>query len=168
VIGLRKRDVPGSPVYIVPELRDAEEVVEAGADVLAVDATLRGRPGGVGMVEFLGQVRTAFPDVPLMADVDGERAGIAARGAGADVVATTLSGYTGDGSPTASPDLDLVAALAHHLDCPVIAEGRYGSPDDVSAAFAAGAYAVVVGTAITDALALTRRFVAAAPGVGPH
>jgi N-acylglucosamine-6-phosphate 2-epimerase len=168
VIGLRKREVPDSPVYIVPELRDAEEVVEAGADMLAVDATLRERPGGVAMPDFLRELRATFPGVPLMADVDEERAGIAARGAGADVLATTLSGYTQpEGGPTDGPDLDLVALLAHHLDCPVIAEGRYGSPGDVAAAFAAGAWAVVVGTAITDALALTRRFAAAAPGPPP-
>lgn len=163
VIGLRKREVPGSDVYITPEARDAREVLDAGADVLAVDATLRPRPGGVSAAEFLARLRE-LTRVPLMADVDALEAGEAARGAGADVVATTLSGYTGSGGAAGvGPDLELVAALAARLDCPVIAEGRYAAPADVAAAFEAGAHAVVVGTAITDALALTRRFAAAAP-----
>lgn len=164
VIGLRKREVPGSPVYIGPELRDAEEVVAAGADVLAVDATLRERPGGVAPEAFLRELGAAYA-VPVMADVDSLEAGLRAREAGAALVASTLSGYTGTGA-SPGPDLALVAALAEGLDCPVVAEGRIASPDDVAAAFAAGAHAVVVGTAITDALALTRRFAAAAPGPG--
>ena len=81
---------------------------------------------------------------------------------GAAAVATTLSGYTGPGAPPAGPDLELVAALAARVDCPVVAEGRYASPEQVRAAFAAGAFAVVVGTAITNPVALTQRFAAAA------
>jgi N-acylglucosamine-6-phosphate 2-epimerase len=94
--------------------------------------------------------------------VDSFEAGLAARDAGADLVATTLSGYT-DGSPSAGPDVELVSRLAARLDCPVVAEGRIRTPDDVRTMFAAGAYAVVVGHAITDPLDLTARLVAAIP-----
>ena len=97
--------------------------------------------------------------VMVMADVDSLDAGVAARDAGADVVATTLSGYTGAAVPD-EPDVELVARLVEALDCPVIAEGRYWTPEDVLAAFDAGAHAVVIGTAITNPLAITRRFVA--------
>ena len=162
VIGLRKRELPDSEVYITPELRDAGELVAAGADAIALDATLRPRPGGLSVADFIARLRAEL-GVPLLADVDGFEAGVAALEAGADAVATTLSGYTG-GEVPAEPDIELVRRLAAELDCPVLAEGRYGTPDAVRAAFGAGAHAVVVGTAITDPLALTRRFAAAAPG----
>jgi N-acylglucosamine-6-phosphate 2-epimerase len=160
VIGLRKRRVPGSDVYITPELDDARAVVAAGADVLAVDATLRPRPGGVSAERFLAELARELPQ-PVLADVDSLPAGRAARAAGAAAVATTLAGYTGGGDVPSEPDLELVAALAAELDCPVFAEGRYATPDQARAALEAGAFAVVVGTAISDPVALTRGFAAA-------
>jgi N-acylglucosamine-6-phosphate 2-epimerase len=166
VIGLRKLDLPGSPVRITPTLASAAALAEAGAAILAVDATLRPRPDGTPPAAFLARLRREIA-LPVLADVDTLEAGLAAREAGAAAVATTLSGYTGESAPPAGPDLELVAALAERLDCPVVAEGRYAEPGQVAAAFAAGAFAVVVGTAITEPVALTRRFAAAAPGPPP-
>jgi N-acylglucosamine-6-phosphate 2-epimerase len=178
VIGLRKRRVEGSDVYITPELSDARAVAEAGADIVAVDATLRPRPGGIGAGRFVAALVREL-EQPVLADVDSLAAGLAARQAGAAAVATTLAGYTGAGASRAgavlaeraanapaaaaadAPDLELVATLAAALDCPVLAEGRIATPEQARAAFDAGAFAVVVGTAITDPLALTRRFAAA-------
>ena len=156
VIGLRKRELVGSSVYITPELTDVEEIARAGADVVAVDATLRDRPGGMCPAEFIPAAGAVGP--PILADVDSYESGLAARQVGAHAVATTLSGYTGDGAVPDGPDLELVRLLVQALDCPVLAEGRYGSPESVRAAFDAGAWAVVVGTAITDPAAITRRF----------
>lgn len=167
VIGLRKRRVEGSEVYITPSLVDARAVAAVGADVVAVDATLRPRPDGVDLASLVSELT-----VPVLADVDCVEAGLAAREAGAAAVATTLAGYTGGAAtaplaaasrtaPPAGPDLDLVEALASELDCPVFAEGRIATPDHARAAFEAGAFAVVVGTAITDPVALTRGFAAA-------
>jgi N-acylglucosamine-6-phosphate 2-epimerase len=161
VIGLVKRDVPGSPVRITPDLRDARAVADAGADVVAVDATLRPRSNGMTAGDFLAALVGEL-EAPVLADVDSLEAGVGARAAGADAVATTLSGYTGNGPTPEGPDLDLVARLVSELDCPVLAEGRYATPDHVQAALEAGAFAVVVGTAITDPVTLTRRFVAGA------
>ena len=163
LIGLRKRRVRGSDVYITPEAADAHEVAAAGADILAVDGTLRHRPGEATPGAFIAALVRELPQ-PVLADVDSLEAAAAARDAGAAAVATTLAGYTIDGPPPAGPDLELVARLAAELDCPVVAEGRYGSPETVRAALEAGAFAVVVGAAITDPLALTRRFAAAAAG----
>lgn len=170
VIGLRKRRVEGSDVYITPSLEDARAVAAAGAEIVAVDATLRPRPDGVSLAGLV----EALP-VPVLADVDCLEAGLAAREAGTAAVATTLAGYTGGGAPggafaepasgvpaSAGPDLELVEALASELDCPVFAEGRIATPDQARAAFDAGAFAVVIGTAITDPVALTRGFAAAA------
>jgi N-acylglucosamine-6-phosphate 2-epimerase len=181
VIGLRKRSVEGSEVYITPSLEDARAVAAAGADLVAVDATLRPRPDGVDLSSLVSEL-----PVPVLADVDSLEAGLAARHAGAAAVATTLAGYTGPAASSAltaaipasdgpagstappaaasdsdGPDLELVAALASELDCPVFAEGRIATPDQARAAFEAGAFAVVVGTAITDPVALTRAFAAA-------
>ncbi len=167
LIGLIKRDVPGSPVRITPSLDDARAARDAGADVVAVDATLRLRPDGMPTHEFLAAL-VAELELPLLADVDSLDAGLAARAAGAAAVATTLSGYTGDGGAPDEPDLELVERLASELDCPVFAEGRYATPADVAAAFDAGAFAVVVGTAITDPTALTRRLAEAAARSGSH
>ena len=161
VIGLRKRRVPGSAVYITPEFADAHEVAAAGADLVAVDGTLRPRPGGVAAEDFISALVRELPQ-PVLADVDSIEAGAVAREAGAAAVATTLAGYTGGGPPPEEPDTELVARLAAELDCPVLAEGRYGSPPAVRAALEVGAFAVVVGTAITDPIALTRRFAEAA------
>jgi N-acylglucosamine-6-phosphate 2-epimerase len=156
VIGLRKRRVEGSEVYITPTLDDARAVAAAGADIVAVDATLRPRPDGVSLASLVSEL-----PLPVLADVDCLEAGVAAREAGAAAVATTLAGYTGAETPS-GPDLDIVAALAAELDCPVFAEGRIATPERARAAFEAGAFAVVVGTAITDPVALTRGFAAAA------
>jgi N-acylglucosamine-6-phosphate 2-epimerase len=167
VIGLVKRDVPGSPVRITASLDDAQAVAGAGADVVAVDATLRARPDGMATHDFIAAL-SAELEAPLLGDVDSVDAGLAARAAGADAVATTLSGYTGDGSIPERPDLELVRRLAAEIDCPVLAEGRYSTPAEVAAAFDAGAFAVVVGTAISDPTVLTRRLAEASARSRSH
>jgi N-acylglucosamine-6-phosphate 2-epimerase len=163
VIGLRKRRVEGGHVYITPSMDDARAAVAAGADMVAVGATLRPRPDGVDLASLVAEL-----PVPVLADVDSLEAGLAAREAGVAAVATTLAGYTGDAAAASGPDLDLVAALAAELDCPVFAEGRIATPAQARAAFDAGAFAVVVGTAITDPVALTRAFAAATPRRSAH
>lgn len=165
VIGLRKRPAEGSQVYITPQLEDAREVAAAGADVIALDGTARPRPEDEEVAELIAGVAGELGR-PVLADVDSADAAVAARRAGAAAVATTLAGYTGPGPVPSEPDLELVKHLAAELDCPVFAEGRYSSPEAVGAAFDAGAFAVVVGAAISDPLALTRRFAAAARRTG--
>ena len=96
----------------------------AGAAVLAVDATLRPRHDGAPPDAFIRRLNREL-GVPVLADVDTLEAGVRAREAGAAAVATTLSGYTGPDAPPEGPDIELVAALAARLDCPVVAEGRY-------------------------------------------
>ena len=159
VIGLRKRRVEGSDVYITPSTDDARAVVAAGADIVAVDGTLRPRPDGVDLASLVAEL-----PVPVLADVDCFEAGLAARESGAAAVATTLAGYTDNTPSPVDPDIHLVEDLAAELDCPVFAEGRIATPAQARAAFDAGAFAVVVGTAITDPVALTRGFAATARG----
>ncbi|MFC5828767.1 hypothetical protein ACFPZ3_33285, partial [Nonomuraea insulae] len=122
----------------------------------------RGRPARrPPRLTLIGQIHEL--GVPVMGDVSTLEEGLAAWEAGADLVGTTLSGYTARQLPTPyDPDLHLVGALASH-GVRVIAEGRYRTEQQVRQAFAAGAWAVVVGGAITDPISITRRLAAAAP-----
>lgn len=143
VIGLIKRDLPDSPVRITPWRDDVAALAAAGASVIAVDATDRPRP--VPVAALLGAARVgsalAMADCATLAEAE------AALASGADILGSTLSGYTGGPVPV-PPDLALVGALAR-LGAPVLAEGRYNTPPLAAAAIRAGATAVVVGSAIT-------------------
>ena len=165
LIGLVKRWRDGESVYITPDREAAREAVEAGADIVALDATDRPR-AGPPPGELIGFVRNALGRA-VLADIATESEAAAAARAGADYVATTLSGYTGTSPAGPGPDIDLVRRLSRQLTVPVVAEGRYGTPEQVGAAFAAGAHAVVVGTAITNPRELTRAFAAACPAGKP-
>lgn len=159
VIGLSKTDLPGCDVYITPSLRDAESVVEAGADVLAVDGTARPRPGFEDGAAFIAMLRRRFR-VPILADVATVEEAGAAYSAGADLVATTLAGYTRDRVATVGPDFELLGALlAAFPGRPVVFEGRVGTPEQALRGLELGAAFVVVGTAITNPSRLTRAFV---------
>lgn len=158
IIGLYKRVLPGSEVYITPTLKEARAVAEAGADVIALDATLRPRPG----LSAAGLIQAVREELgrSVLADIATLEEGVAAAQAGADYVATTLSGYTAEAPMMEGPDFALLEALAKALDRPVVAEGRFWTPQDVERAFALGAAAVVVGTAITNPREITKRFAA--------
>jgi len=156
LIGLYKVVVPGfEDVYITPRVEDA--VAVADADIIALDATLRPHPEG-SVAELIAAVKKATGRL-VMADIDNEAAAIAAVESGADVISTTLSGYTPDSPKLDGPDLDLVRRLiALRLPIPVIAEGRIHAPEQARAALDAGAFAVVVGGAITRPQQIARRF----------
>ncbi|MFB6889795.1 N-acetylmannosamine-6-phosphate 2-epimerase [Kitasatospora sp. NPDC056327] len=154
LIGLWKDGATG--VHITPTARHAAEVARTGADIVALDATSRPRPDGRPLAESIDAVHAAGRLV--MADVATEAEGIRAAALGADLVGTTLSGYTEHSPRTEGPDLPLVQRLARALDIPVIAEGRIHTPAQARAALEAGAFSVVVGTAITHPTTLTRWF----------
>lgn len=160
LIGLYKVVVTGfEDVYITPRLQDAVEVANAGADIIALDATLRRHPEGSAS-DHIKRVRDTTGKL-VMADIDNEESALAAIEAGADCVSTTLSGYTPDSPALDGPDLTLVARLASlNLPVPVFAEGRINTPEQARAALEAGAFAVVVGGAITRPRQIASRFAA--------
>jgi len=158
IIGLYKVDVPGYDVYITPRLEDACAVAEAGADIIAIDATARPRPHFDRLADFIAAIHTAT-GLPVLADISTYDEGVAAEAAGADLISTTMSGYTPYSAPREGPDIDLVAALSKALTVPLLAEGRYHTPAQVRAALQAGALSVVVGGAITRPQEITQRFV---------
>lgn len=161
IIGLYKFDLPGFEVRITPTLSHAQELAAAGADLIALDGTARPRPGGISTAEFIARVREATQR-PVMADVSTVAEGLAVAEAGAEVVGTTLSGYTSYSPPGPNPDFDLIRELApllHERGVMLIAEGRIATPQQAAQALELGADAVVVGGAITRPQWITRRFV---------
>lgn len=147
VIGLIKRQIECSPIYITPEIADVESLAEAGCKYISVDATLRERP--VHVEELIERAHAL--GMQVIADCDSLESGIFAARLGADFVATTLSGYTEPNSKTSStPDLQLVRELNAAIETPVIAEGRYTEAWQVRAALTSGAVAVTIGTALND------------------
>ncbi len=164
LIGLFKAG--DAEVYITPTLEHGRAVAAAGADIVALDATARPRPDGRALAGVIAALHTEF-GVPIMADVSTLAEGVAAAAAGADLISTTLSGYTSYSPQTTVPDLALVAALAERVAVPVVAEGRISTPALARAALAAGAFAVVVGAAITRPQWITAQFVAGTRLDGP-
>lgn len=144
-------------VYITPTIKDAKDLIQAGADVIAFDGTSRPR-GENNLTQLIRFIK--INKKIAMADVSTLQEGIASRILGADIVSTTLSGYTLE-SPDVSdePDFKLLEKLVESLDCPVILEGRIWTPEQVDKAFAIGAHAVVIGSAITRPQLITKRFV---------
>ncbi|OMH36976.1 N-acetylmannosamine-6-phosphate 2-epimerase [Tersicoccus sp. Bi-70] len=174
LIGLRKVGAEG--VFITPTLRHARAVRDAGAGIVAIDGTRRPRPDGLSLAATVDALHTDDEGAPgtgtdsgtgttptlVMADCGSLDDALAARDAGADLIGTTLAGYTGERPRTDGPDLDLIAAIADRIDdVPLIAEGRIHTPAHAAAARDAGALAVVVGTAITHPTTITGWFASA-------
>jgi N-acylglucosamine-6-phosphate 2-epimerase len=160
IIGIWKIDLPGFDVRITPTIEQARAVAAAGASIVALDATDRPHPGVSSVAALIKSVRSETGR-PVMADVSSVDEGLAAEAAGADLVATTLSGYTDGEALSGSPDLELVKRLAPLLRVPLVAEGRISTPEQAARAIELGAFAVVVGHAVTRPEWITRRFVAA-------
>ncbi|ARV57564.1 acetylmannosamine-6-phosphate 2-epimerase [Nostocales cyanobacterium HT-58-2] len=148
IIGLWKQAISGYDVYITPQFSHAAAVAEAGADIIAIDATTRNRPGGETMADMIAQIHKKLGK-PVMADVDTIEAAKAAVAAGADVVGTTLFGYTASTQHLSPPGWELLTQMVHQLNVPAICEGGISSPQMARCAMDLGAYAVVVGAAIT-------------------
>lgn len=158
VVGLWKDG--DSDVFITPSLTHARAVADAGADIVALDGTRRRRSDGLTLAETIAALRETH-DVLVMADCGSLDDAVAAEHAGADLLGTTLSGYSGERPKTVGPDLDLITHIAKRCSLPVVAEGRIHSPSDAAAALQAGAYSVCVGTAITHPSTITSWFVRA-------
>ncbi len=160
IIGIYKIVTDASGVYITPTFDAARQIAGAGADIIAVDATFRTNPADESFDEILSRIHGEL-GLPVMADVATLAEGLHAVEAGCDFVGTTLSGYTDTTRHIVEPDFGLVRELAARIPVPVIAEGRLRKPADVEQAFECGAFAAVVGNAITGTDWLVREFVAA-------
>ncbi|MDX2085840.1 MAG: N-acetylmannosamine-6-phosphate 2-epimerase [Candidatus Melainabacteria bacterium] len=147
-------------VYITPGWPEMESLVAAGAEMIAMDATARPRPGGETLAVLVERFRKTYPQHWLMADVDTLENGLSAAALGFDCIGTTLSGYTPEtlNRDNGLPDWDLLRRLRERVSVPILLEGRVWEPSQVAYAFEQGAHAVVVGSAITRPQLITRRF----------
>jgi N-acylglucosamine-6-phosphate 2-epimerase len=148
IIGLWKRDYEGYEVYITPRAADGLEIARSGADIIALDATDRTRPEGETLAEIIDFLHRETGKL-IMADVDSIDNAIAAVIAGADMVGTTLYGYTAATKHLTPPSFSFLAEMVENIPIPVICEGGISTPEEAKKALEIGAYTVVVGTAIT-------------------
>lgn len=163
IIGLTKPNIIPKNykelVYITPNIKDVIELVEAGADVIATDATQRKRPNNEKLQDLIKYIhinkRLAMTDISTLEE------GLNAKELGADIISTTLAGYTLESanSPANEPDFELLKRLVEQTQLPVVLEGRIWEPEQVNKAFELGAHCVVIGSAITRPQLITKRFV---------
>lgn len=162
VIGITKPDIIPSNykeiVYITPEIKDVIALVDAGADIIAFDGTQRPRPNNTSLKDIIKFIH--INKKIAMADISTVEEGIEAAKLGADILSTTLAGYTLESKASpAGPDFPLLEKLVKSVDVPVCLEGRIWEPSDVDKAFEIGAHCVVIGSAITRPQLITKRFV---------
>ena len=161
VIGLIKREYPGYTGRITMTMREVDECMEVFSDIVSIDCTNCERGDGLTPPEFLHQVRAKYPNIIIMADCATLEEAVAAWEAGADLVGSTMNGYTPQTSSCkGEPNYELVRQMVETLPCPVIAEGRVHTPEQARKMLDIGAWAVVVGGAITRPLEIAARFMA--------
>lgn len=163
VIGIIKRDYPDSEVYITPTMKEVDELMTVKPEIMALDATKRLRPGGKSLDDFYHEVRSKYPDQPLMADCSSIEEAIHADELGFDFIGTTMVGYTSytREDQIESHTFEIIRKILQYVKHPVIAEGNIDTPAKARAVLDLGCYAVVVGGAITRPQNITKKFVEA-------
>lgn len=163
VIGIVKRDYPDSKVYITPTMKEIEELMEAGPEIIAVDATSSARPGGLTLEAFFAQIKAKFPNQLLMADCSTVEEALNADALGFDFIGTTLVGYTeqSKGLQIERDDFAILREILAKVKSPVIAEGNINTPQKARRVLDLGAFSVVVGSIITRPQLITKTFVEA-------
>ena len=160
IVGIVKATHDGFAPYITSTREEIASVAAAGAEIVAFDATERPRAGGATVADLVAHARTC--GLLAMADCATEADAASAIAAGADIVATTLAGYTPATRGRSLPALDVLAWIAERHPF-AVCEGGIADPQGAERAFSVGASAIVVGTAITNVDALVRRFAEIAP-----
>lgn len=160
IIGIVKNKYADSPVYITPTRREVDALVEAGADIIALDATGSRRPGGMLLDDFVKEIRNRYPGLLLMADCSTVEEALHADRLGFDFLGTTLVGYTEQsaGKRIEENDFEIIRQILGMANHPVIAEGNINTPQKARRVLEIGCYSVVVGSIITRPQVITRTF----------
>lgn len=167
IIGIYKEFTDSNPldtVFITPTLQRAIEIIEAGADVLGIDCTIRPTREKKELIALLNEIKSKYPNVAIMADIATVEEGIFIAKSGlVDIVSTTLNGYTRDSvdQKTEKPNVEIIKELKKEIDIPINGEGRIWTVEDMKLVLDAGADMVTIGTAITRPHLITERFVKA-------
>jgi N-acylglucosamine-6-phosphate 2-epimerase len=159
IIGIVKREYAGSEVYITPTMKEVDELVACEAEIIAVDATNRLRPGGRTLSKFWKEVKEKYPDQLFMADCASYEEGMNAASLEFDFIGTTMSGYTEETKDVTLPNHELMRRLSMDSPKPVIAEGGIWTPEQLKEAFSLGVFAAVIGSAITRPKDITKHFI---------
>lgn len=160
VIGIVKRNYEDSKIYITPTMKEVDELVEAGVEIIAMDATIELRPGNQTLEVFFKEVKAKYPTQKFMADCSTLEEAIIADYLGFDYVGTTLVGYTSytEGTQIEADDFKLIKDILSHVKKPLIAEGNINSPEKARRVLELGCFSVVVGSAITRPQWITKKF----------
>lgn len=157
IIGIIKKQYGDNQVYITPTMTEIDELVAEGVDIIAIDGTKRERPDGRTLEDLMKEARQKYPNQLFMADISSVEEAITAQKVGFDIVGTTLVGYT---EYTAGNNpVEELAKVVKAVTVPVIGEGNLDTPEKARKALEVGAYAVVVGGAITRPQQITKKFV---------
>ena len=158
VIGIIKAVYEGSDVYITPTLKEVKELLTTGCEVIALDATNRPRPNGENLKDLVAYIRENAPSVEIMADCSTFEEAKAADEMGFDYVGSTMRGYTEYTKGISIPDYDMLAKMRRELNAKVIAEGGIWEISQLDKVLECDPYAVVIGSAITRPMDITKRF----------
>ena len=166
IFGIIKIDYPKTSAYITPSMKEIDELVEIGCEVIAFDCTRNSRKDGQSAIEFIKEIKLKYPNQLLMADISNFEEAKNAIDNGIDFVGTTLSGYVKGDLPQDGPNYELVRKIhEYNKDFPIIAEGRINTPEQALKMLEIGAFCVVVGSAITRPKDITKKFVDKIKGV---
>lgn len=160
IIGIVKRDYEDSDIYITPTMKEVEELMEVGPEIIAMDATGARRPGGLGLDEFFRQVKEKYPDQLWMADCSTVEEALHADELGFDFIGTTMVGYTrqSKGMKIEENDFEILREILAQTKHRVIAEGNINTPEKAKRVIELGAFCVVVGSIITRPQLITKSF----------
>ncbi len=163
VIGIVKRNYEGCDVYITPTMKEVDELMEAGPEIIAMDATISKRPGGKSLDDFFHEVKTKYPDQLFMADCSTIEEALYADELGFDFIGTTMVGYTEQSRHLRieENDFEILREIVAKVKHRVIAEGNINTPEKARRVIELGAFSVVVGSIITRPQLITKSFVEA-------
>lgn len=159
VIGLIKEHYEGYEAYITPTMKEVDALVKIGCEVIAIDFTKNSRPDYPDAASFIRAVKEKYPNQMLMADCSSLQDALRAEEAGVDFVGTTMSGYVQGDEAMDGPNFELAEQIVKRVHVPLIAEGRIHTPEQAKKMLEIGAFAVVVGGAITRPKEITARFI---------
>ena len=166
VIGIVKRDYEDSEIYITPTMNEVDELMEVKPEIIAMDATIAKRPGGLTLDEFFHQVKEKYPDQLWMADCSTVEEALHADELGFDFIGTTMVGYTPQSKhlKIEANDFEIIREIVSKAKHRVIAEGNINTPEKARRVIELGAFSVVVGSIITRPQLITKNFADALRG----